>query len=792
MSRKQTGRHLVSAAATGLALWCVLMVGGCDVEKAAVGERCVVGSDCESGLCLNAVCQLPNQQACADDPYEPNGEREEASLLALGRGYAGLQLCPGDEDWFLIDLAAGARIRLQLRPASSSGPGMLVLRDPGGQPVATESTDSGDGRVSNVYQIATAGTHSVQVASGQGGAGAYSLGVWEELACADLQADDPSEAGPLVEAPDGPFTVEDATLCPDDEDWWTLALGPNDGLRLTLSYEGDTEHRLELHGPGEAGAQELLGEGVPSEDGVELLYARPGSLQAEQVLIRVAPGRYVDTELPYSLAGDVLTNDAGEPLNDSAAGALGAEGIAVPLPGAEAATVQGVLGPGDEDWVRLLMPANHRLHVEGTYALGDGVELLAAVVTADEESLPGGDTEGAEGALTLELDPALDEDGDLLLRLGPELSAGAVAWGSYELNVSSIAIEPDCADDPREDSEPVEVEVESGLDEQVELADGVLCPGDEDVFEVSGLGGSELLAVWLEVAGAPALELGFAQQEVAVLPLEREPIEGGALVAPPSAGALQLTVSWPAGAEPEQAAQYSLHVTRGGGCADEEAGEGGDGNDEVGHPAEAPGDQFAGTSCALDPDYFLLRADPGVALEVTVTTEAEAELEVTLNDSEGAQLDRAQGREQAWSVEALSEGGPDGGLVLGIRLLAGAEAAYTVEVQRAEPMTIEQLQADIFTPACAGCHGADGHATGLMLHDALTSWGGMVGQPTADGARTRVVAGDPDASYLYEKIGVDDPARGERMPRGAPALSAQRISAVRSWILGGALEPGAE
>ena len=51
--------------------------------------------------------------------------------------------------------------------------------------------------------------------------------------------------------------------------------------------------------------------------------------------------------------------------------------------------------------------------------------------------------------------------------------------------------------------------------------------------------------------------------------------------------------------------------------------------------------------------------------------------------------------------------------------------------------------------------------------------------------RLRVVPGDPEASYLFEKISSDHPAVGMRMPPGQP-LPADIIQAVRRWILDGA------
>jgi hypothetical protein len=50
----------------------------------------------------------------------------------------------------------------------------------------------------------------------------------------------------------------------------------------------------------------------------------------------------------------------------------------------------------------------------------------------------------------------------------------------------------------------------------------------------------------------------------------------------------------------------------------------------------------------------------------------------------------------------------------------------------------------------------------------------------------RVVAGDPDASYLVRKIEDAVGIQGTAMPPGNP-LSADQVQLVRDWIAAGAL-----
>ena len=51
-----------------------------------------------------------------------------------------------------------------------------------------------------------------------------------------------------------------------------------------------------------------------------------------------------------------------------------------------------------------------------------------------------------------------------------------------------------------------------------------------------------------------------------------------------------------------------------------------------------------------------------------------------------------------------------------------------------------------------------------------------------------IVPGDPDASYLLQKLTLDTPLEGTRMPNGLAPLSASQIDLVRRWIQEGAVQ----
>ncbi|MDQ2643459.1 MAG: hypothetical protein M3020_06580 [Myxococcota bacterium] len=126
------------------------------------------------------------------------------------------------------------------------------------------------------------------------------------------------------------------------------------------------------------------------------------------------------------------------------------------------------------------------------------------------------------------------------------------------------------------------------------------------------------------------------------------------------------------------------------------------------------------------------------------------------------------------------------------------------------PATFTNVYTEVLAARCTGCHrpGGPGVSGGLLdMSTQAVAYASLVGVPaagTAAGtsgiacnalspAATRVVAGDADASILYDKVqskveGVQ-PECGSVMPPGAAApLTAAQISLLAAWIEAGALD----
>lgn len=106
-----------------------------------------------------------------------------------------------------------------------------------------------------------------------------------------------------------------------------------------------------------------------------------------------------------------------------------------------------------------------------------------------------------------------------------------------------------------------------------------------------------------------------------------------------------------------------------------------------------------------------------------------------------------------------------------------------------EPLTpdFKSIQDNVFTPICTKCHIGAGAPEGLQL-DAAHSYALLVGVPSTEQPNVlRVKAGDPNNSYLVQKLEGVPTISGVRMPFGGPYLPQSTIDVITTWITNGAL-----
>jgi len=100
--------------------------------------------------------------------------------------------------------------------------------------------------------------------------------------------------------------------------------------------------------------------------------------------------------------------------------------------------------------------------------------------------------------------------------------------------------------------------------------------------------------------------------------------------------------------------------------------------------------------------------------------------------------------------------------------------------------TLASVQANVFNPSCIVCHSGANAPQGLRL-DAANSFTNLVGVGSRqDSSFLKVAPGQPDQSYLIQKL-EGTASTGEQMPLGGPPIPQSTINFVRQWITDGAL-----
>jgi len=118
------------------------------------------------------------------------------------------------------------------------------------------------------------------------------------------------------------------------------------------------------------------------------------------------------------------------------------------------------------------------------------------------------------------------------------------------------------------------------------------------------------------------------------------------------------------------------------------------------------------------------------------------------------------------------------------------ESGQPIPINPPANSDFQEIQDTVFTPICTQCHIGAGAPQGLRL-DAANSYAMLVNVASNEvGSLLRVNPGNPDQSYIVQKI-QGTAAVGGRMPLGQAQLPQDRIDLIRGWIAAGAPAPAA-
>lgn len=173
---------------------------------------------------------------CDEDDHEPNDAPAEAAPLAAGT-YPGQVLCPGEDDWFSVAVAAGVQVTITAAFDHAYGDLDLELWSAGGGSLLSAST--GENSTERVTWVATSPTTVLARVRGHlGASNDYALVVALEDAAAVCEDDllapngSPSVAAVLFQG-----VYSQLALCPDRTDWYAVDL--NGGETLDVLAEPD-------------------------------------------------------------------------------------------------------------------------------------------------------------------------------------------------------------------------------------------------------------------------------------------------------------------------------------------------------------------------------------------------------------------------------------------------------------------------------------------------------------------------------------------------------------------------
>ena len=206
-------------------------------------------------------CSNPGGQLCADDSYEDNDSRTQASSRPeLPPGDYDLTSCPAsvgdDEDWYRIVLTADAQVAVDIVGGTASDLD-LSLYDSTGSLV--QSATNGSGSSESISMCLTAGTYYVRVYAWSPVENEYLMSYTRTAqSCAatcqpdanepDDNATEATQLGYDDIYPDSYLSIDD-TLCTLDDDWFRISeLIDGDRVVVDLYFTQTTSNQdLDLH-----------------------------------------------------------------------------------------------------------------------------------------------------------------------------------------------------------------------------------------------------------------------------------------------------------------------------------------------------------------------------------------------------------------------------------------------------------------------------------------------------------------------------------------------------------------
>jgi hypothetical protein len=225
----------------------------CDAAgRCSAGNRCYTDRDCDvplvcfvqTGACLpkappcisddtcaaNQRCDVPSgrciPRSCQPDRYEPNDDDTMAFLVAPG-AYRALTLCANDVDWFAITLARGDQLGVNLdADPFSENSFTTVIKDGTGRTLA-------GGKLLVSYVAPAAARYFVVIASTDPFQSYDVTFLKSRGTPCDDDALEPNDSA-AQPTPLNMSNQADGQVCPQDQDWFRVAVPAGKGVSASL------------------------------------------------------------------------------------------------------------------------------------------------------------------------------------------------------------------------------------------------------------------------------------------------------------------------------------------------------------------------------------------------------------------------------------------------------------------------------------------------------------------------------------------------------------------------------
>jgi tetratricopeptide (TPR) repeat protein len=256
-----------------------------------------------------------------NDEHEPNDRAEQATLVELAAAEAPeqsspdgqatapgaqdrlswtrqLYACPDDVDWFQIPLQAGDRLTVKLNADAAEGMVAVALHAPGGQPQLVPGLDAVEPVTSLSFTapVGGDGLYLLRVWNVDGEERTYGLDVEMRPACERVEDDLEENDGPGEATMLTPGLIEGLKICPEDEDWFQVALAEGESVFVFASVA--EEEDAEADSEGAEGAEKQQGPPpidveIMGPEGNTLSAGSPAGAGEVATLLMPGPGIYM-------------------------------------------------------------------------------------------------------------------------------------------------------------------------------------------------------------------------------------------------------------------------------------------------------------------------------------------------------------------------------------------------------------------------------------------------------------------------------------------------------------------